>query len=93
MPGLIASVAMRPPPLIEVEPSSQVMKMTESVNAALSVICGTNTLRKASPAATELLCMSLIWFGTMNSKSAAAGSNPARCVMRAQRAGSWTMLA
>jgi hypothetical protein len=53
---------------------------------------GTNTLRNASPAATELLCMSLMRLGTIISKSAAAGSKPARWVMFAQRVGFLLML-
>ena len=84
--GVIAIVAMWPPPLTLVVPSSKVTRTSELSKAALPVMRGRKTFRKLSPSATVPSCMSLIMFGVMNSKFAAAGSKLAKLLMLAHAA-------
>ena len=81
-------MATWPPPPAAPVPSSQVMNRAPPfLNAELPRMPGTNPLKNVSPVDTEQSCMSLHMFGTMNSKSAAAGSKWLKSVMLAQRAG------
>src|ERR1035437_4580218 len=84
--GVMAIVITWPPPLAPELPSSNVRKTTELAKAELFVIDGRKAFRKLSPSAMDPSCMSLIRFGVMNSKFAAAGSKLARFVMLAHAA-------